>query len=90
MGPLSMNLVVECSTMIISIVDDDTCTMPDEYVVKKKVEYDVDRKGETERTLEDASDKVQAGAKAVANKIADPDRDLSTEYKKEKIKEKFD
>ena len=64
--------------------------MADEYVIKKKVEYDVDRKSEAERDLEDASDKVQAAAKAVANKVADPDRDLETEYRKEKLKEKLD
>jgi hypothetical protein len=61
-----------------------------DYEVKKKVEYEVDRKTEAERDLEDASDKVQAGAKAVANKISDPDRDLETEYHKEKLKEKLD
>lgn len=64
--------------------------MADEYIFKKKVEYDIDRKGEAERDLEDASDKVQAAAKAVSKKVVDPDRDLETEYKKEKIKEKFD
>ena len=61
-----------------------------DYEVKKKVVYKVDRKTEAERDLEDASDKVQAGAKAVANKISDPDRDLLTEYHKEKLKEKLD
>ena len=40
--------------------------------------------------LEDAGDKVKAGAKAVGKKIADPDRDLETEYQKEKIEEKMD
>ena len=40
--------------------------------------------------LEDAGDKVKAGAKAVANKIADPDKDLDSEYHKEKIEEKMD
>jgi hypothetical protein len=64
--------------------------MEDEYVIKKKVEIDVDRKGEAERNLEDASDKVQAAAKAVANKVEDPHRDLGTEYRKEKLKEKLD
>lgn len=64
--------------------------MTDEYVVKKKVEYKIDREGDTERTLKDASDKVQAGTKAVANKIADPHRDLKMEYNKEKLKEKLD
>jgi hypothetical protein len=53
-------------------------------------EYEIEKKGDVESTVEDASDKVQAGAKAVANKIKDPSRDLDTEYTKEKIKEKFD
>ena len=29
-------------------------------------------------------------AKAVFNKVKDPDRDLDTEYQKEKVKEKLD
>lgn len=53
-------------------------------------EYEIEKKGDVESTVEDASDKVQAGAKAVANKIKDPSRDLDTEYSKEKIKEKLD
>jgi hypothetical protein len=40
--------------------------------------------------LENASDKFQAGAKAVGKKIANPDKDLESEYEKEKIKEKMD
>ena len=35
----------------------------------------------------DAFDKLKAGAKAVAKKVTDPNRDLGTEYNKEKIKE---
>ena len=53
-------------------------------------EYEIKKKGDLERTVENASDKVQAGAKAVANKINDPSQDIDTEYSKEKIKEKFD
>ena len=64
-------------------------TMTD-YEIKKKTTFEVDRKSEAEKDLEDAADKVQAGAKAVANKIRDPNKDLNTEYQKEKIKEKFD
>lgn len=64
--------------------------MVEEFEVKKKVEYKVDRKSETERDLEDAGDKMKAGAKAMGNKLADPDRDLETEYHKEKFKEKLD
>jgi len=62
--------------------------MTDDYEVKSKVE--VNRKSETERDLEDAGDKIKAGAKAVGNKINDPDKDLGTEYDKEKFKEKVD
>jgi hypothetical protein len=36
----------------------------------------------------DAFDKLKAGAKAVAKKVTDPNRDLGTEYEKEKIKER--
>jgi len=53
-------------------------------------EYELRKKGELEQDLEDASDKVQAAAKAVVNKVKDPSKDLDTEYAKEKIKEKFD
>ncbi len=58
-----------------------------ETEVEKKVEYKVNRKSETERDLEDAAGKVKAGAKAVVNKMDDPDRDLDSEYQKEKIRE---
>ena len=37
----------------------------------------------------DASDKLEAGAKATANKALDTDRDMGREYDKEKVKEKF-
>jgi hypothetical protein len=62
--------------------------MTDDYEVKSKVE--VNRKSDAERDLEDAGDKIKAGAKAVGNKIKDSDRDLGTEYDKEKFKEKAD
>ena len=42
---------------------------------------------EAEETLDEAGDKIKAGAKAVGNKLKDPDRDLDTEYDKEKINE---
>jgi hypothetical protein len=51
-------------------------------------DIEVRRKSETEKDLEDAGDKIKAGAKAVKNKIEDPDRDVGTEYEKEKLKEK--
>ena len=40
--------------------------------------------------LEDAGDKVKAGAKAIANKVIDPEKDLESEYQKEKLEEKID
>jgi hypothetical protein len=36
----------------------------------------------------DTLDKIKAGAKAVAKKVTDPNRDLGTEYEKEKGKER--
>ena len=50
----------------------------------------MENKSDTEEDLESAGDKIKAGAKAVANKIKDPDKDLGTEYDKEKLKEKVD
>ena len=58
--------------------------------VEVKSEMKVDTKGETEQGLENLGDKVKAGAKALGKKIDHPDRDLGTEYNKEKIKEKVD
>ena len=81
---------MEYNCQLIKCFTDHTIITMGEYEIKKKTTYEVDRKGEAERDLEDASDKVQAGAKAVANKVKDPDRDLDTEYQKEKIKEKLD
>ena len=43
-----------------------------------------------EDDVKDAGDKMQAGAKAAGNKMADTDKDTETEYNKEKIKEKMD
>jgi hypothetical protein len=62
--------------------------MTDEFEVKSKTK--VDTKGETEQHLENAGDKIKAGAKALGKKIGDPDKDLGTEYDKEKLKEKVD
>lgn len=72
-----------------------------EFEVKKETRYEVDTNDdvkdnveeaghEVKEGVEDAKDKVKAGAKAVFNKVKDPDRDLDTEYQKEKIKEKLD
>jgi len=40
---------------------------------------------EAEETLDESGDKIKVGAKAVGNKLKDLDRDLDTEYDKEKI-----
>ena len=60
-----------------------------DYEIKKETEFE-DTKTDTEEELEDAGDKVEAGAKAFVKKVADPDKDLESEYEKEKIKEKMD
>lgn len=40
--------------------------------------------------MDNAADKVKAGAKAMGKKVTDPDRDLGTEYNVEKSKERLD
>jgi nucleotide-binding universal stress UspA family protein len=53
--------------------------------VKKETKYKVNTKSEGEKEdLEDASYKMKDAGKAVANK-KDPDKDLETEYQKEKF-----
>ncbi|HEX9317801.1 MAG TPA: hypothetical protein VF884_02580 [Nitrososphaeraceae archaeon] len=64
--------------------------MTDDFEVRSETKYKVENKSDAERDVENAGDKIKAGAKAVANKIKDPDRDLGTEYEKEKIKEEID
>ena len=75
-----------------------------EYEVKKETTYEVDTHDtkddvkddvkeaghEVKEGAEDVKDKLKAGTKAVFNKAKDPDRDIGTEYDKEKIKEKTD
>jgi hypothetical protein len=62
----------------------------DEYgnVRKEEVSREVDTKSEAERDLEDAGDKLKAGARAVGAKLEDPDRDLGAQYEKKKAEEK--
>ena len=62
--------------------------MTKEFEVKSKTK--IDTKGDTQKDLEGAGDKIKAGAKAVASKIKNTNRDLGTEYEKEKIKENVD
>lgn len=45
------------------------------------------KKQDTKDALDEAGDKIKAGAKAVANKLDDTDKDTETEYRKEKLKE---
>ena len=42
---------------------------------------------EAKETLDEAGDKIKAEAIVVGNNLKDPDRDLDTEYDKEKINE---
>lgn len=44
---------------------------------------------DTKGALEETGDKIKAGAKAMGNKIKDPDKDMNTEYDKEKAKEEI-
>jgi hypothetical protein len=81
--------------LLLSNVVHTNITMGD-YKIKKETEFE-DTKTDTEEALEDAGegledagDKVKAGAKAFGKKVVDPDKDLESEYQKEKIEEKMD
>ena len=76
------------SFLLLSNVVHTNITMGD-YEIKKETEFE-DTKTDAEEELEDAGDKVKAGAKAFGKKVADPDKDIESEYEKEKIKEKMD
>jgi len=58
--------------------------------LEEKVEYKVERKSGAADDMDNAADKVKAGAKAMGKKVTDPDRDLGTEYNVEKSKERLD
>ena len=66
-----------------------TITMSEEPLNRKDdVQEDVgDTAENVEDSLDEAGYKIKAGAKAMANKISDPDRDMGREYDKEKLKE---
>ena len=49
-------------------------------------EYE-NKKRDTKDALDEAGGKIKAGAKAVANKLDDTDKDTETDYRKEKLKE---
>jgi hypothetical protein len=55
---------------------------------KDDIEQDVrDTADNAEEGYDEAGHKIKAGAKAMGNKIKDPNSDLSTEFKEEKLKE---
>lgn len=63
----------------------------DEYgnVRKEEVKREVDTKSEAKQDMEDAGDKMKAGAKAMGAKMKDPDRDMGAEYEKKKAEERL-
>ena len=63
----------------------------DEYgnVRKEEVKREVNTQSEAKRDLEDAGDKMKAGAKAMGAKMKDPDRDMGAQYEKNKAEEKL-
>lgn len=63
----------------------------DEYgnVSKEEVKREVDTKSEAKQDMEDAGDKMKAGAKAMGAKMKDPDRDIGAEYEKKKAEERL-
>ena len=58
-------------------------------VRKEEVKREVDTKSEAKRDMEDAGDKMKAGAKAMGAKMKDPDRDMGAQYEKNKAEEKL-
>jgi hypothetical protein len=63
----------------------------DEYgnVKEEEVKREVDTNSEAKHDLEDAGDKIKAGAKAMGSKMEDPDRDMGAQYEKKKTEEKL-
>jgi hypothetical protein len=63
----------------------------DQYgnVSKEEVKLEVDTKSEAKQDMEDAGDKMKAGAKAMGAKMKDPDRDMGAEYEKKKSEERL-
>ena len=57
---------------------------------KSEARRDVEDAGrDAKRGMEEAGDKVKAGLNAAKNKMENTDRDIDTEYQKEKAKEKL-
>jgi len=63
----------------------------DEYgnVREEEVKREVDTKSGVKQDLEDAGDKMKAGAKAMGAKMEDPDRDMGAQYEKKKAEERL-
>ncbi len=59
----------------------------EEREINRKTENAAD---DTKGELEEMGDKMKAGAKAMGNKMKDTDKDMNTEYNKEKLKEDVD
>ena len=58
-------------------------------MIKEEVKREVDTKSEAKQDMEDAGDKMKAGAKAMGAKMKDPDRDMGAEYEKKKAEERL-
>ena len=58
-------------------------------MTKEEVKREVDTKSEARQDLEDAGNKMKAGAKAMGAKMEDPDRDVGAEYEKKKAEERL-
>jgi hypothetical protein len=56
---------------------------------EEKVEYNVERQSSTQHQMGNAAEKSKAGANASEKKVRDSDRDLQTQYKVEKAKQRF-
>jgi len=65
--------------------------MPEEPINRKDdIQQDVlESADNTENGLDETGDKIKAGARAMVNKVKDPDKDIGTEYDKERFKEEF-
>ncbi len=75
-------------------IDDPDKDIGTEYDKEKPINRNDDLQGDGRDaaeivgdSLNEGVDKIKAGAKAVAKKIDDPDKDIGTEYDKEKLKE---
>ena len=64
-------------------------TDEDGNVRKEEVKREVNTKSEAKQDMEDAGDKMKAGAKAMGAKIKDPDRDMGAQYEKKKTEERL-